>query len=237
MAGAGISGKDGDVKIASTQIAEITKWSWNPKANVPKYASNKTAGYKAAVAGVKDGSGSMEGKWDPAIPATAVIAPGTSVTLKLYINATQFWSVPSITEGFKHDVDLDTGEIVGWSCDFQSNGAWTDPVAGLMFGDELGIRADDETGQIFVPAGGLRTDGVEPSDAEKSVERATEEAVRLKFGRERGDVVKEAVEAALAAQKPVLDRMAVLLEALAERAAVDPRPKEVAEPVPRPGSD
>lgn len=131
MAGAGISGKDGDVKIGTTSICEIRKWSFNPKSNNPSYASNKTAGYKRRVAGVKDGSGSMEGAWDPATPAVAVIDVGTDVTLKLYINATQFYSVPAVIDSFKVDVDVDGGEIISWSSDFATNGAWTNPVAGM----------------------------------------------------------------------------------------------------------
>ncbi len=211
MAGAGISGKDGDVKIGSTQIAEITKWGFNPKANVPKYASNKTGGYKAAVAGIKDGSGSLEGKWDPAIPATTVIAPGTSVTLKLYINATQFWSVPSIIEGFKHDVDLDTGEIVSWSADFQTNGAWTDPVAAFTLPPELEAMKLDEEGNAFLPDVPLQTEGKPLTEAEMARQKLAEASVAAK----RQGIIDEAVRAALDAQKPQLDAILAALERLA----------------------
>jgi hypothetical protein len=214
MPGAGISGKDGDVKIGATQIAEITKWSFNPKANIPKYASNKTGGYKKAVVGVRDGAGSIEGKWDPAIPATSVVAPGTLVTLKLYINATQFWSVPSAIEGFKHDVDLDTGEVVGWSADFQTDGAWTDPVAAFTLPPELeGIPEGAEA--VFLPNVPVQTEGQELSPAAAALQKATEESVRAKRGTlTRQDLVKECVEASLAAQQPIIDGMQAMLAKL-----------------------
>lgn len=169
MAGAGISGKDGDVKIGTTSICEIRKWSFNPKSNNPAYASNKTGGYKKRVAGVKDGTGSMEGAWDPATPATAVINPGTSATLKLYINATQFYSVPSIIDSFKLDVDVDSGEIVGWSADFGSDGAWTDPTTSMTLPEGIapeGASPDGEEGNWqFAPAGGLQSDDVPTAPA------------------------------------------------------------------------
>jgi len=132
MAAAGVSGQFGDVKIGSTQISEVCKWNFNPKANNPAYSSNKTGGYKARVAGIKDGSGAIEGKWDPANPATAVIDVATLVTLKLYLTATVFYSVPAIIDALKIDVDIDTGDIVSFSADFSTNGAWTNPAAGLF---------------------------------------------------------------------------------------------------------
>lgn len=132
MAGAGVSGQYGDVKIGATQVCEVCKWSFTPKANNPSYASNKTGGYKARVAGIKDGSGSIEGKYDPANPIMATLDVGTLVTLKLYLTATVFYSVPSIIDSLKIDVDLDTGDFVSFTADFSTNGAWTNPVAGLV---------------------------------------------------------------------------------------------------------
>lgn len=131
MAGNGVSGQFGDVKIGSTQVAETCKWNFSPKSNNPAYASNKTGGYKARVAGIKDGSGSIDGKYDPAEPIMAVLDVGTEVTLKLYLTATVFYSVPSIIDTLKINVDIDTGDIVSWTADFSTNGAWTNPLAGL----------------------------------------------------------------------------------------------------------
>lgn len=161
MAGAGISGMNGDVKIGSTSIFEICKWGFNPKANVAKYASNKTLGYKKAVPGVKDGSGNCEGKWVPANPAytTGILVEGTLLTLNLYINATQFWQVPSCVESFKIDVDLDTGDVIGWTCDFQTDGAWIAPVAGLLFDPSMAMMGPNGA-QVFGPNVPLQEEGV-----------------------------------------------------------------------------
>jgi len=129
MPGAGFSGKDGTVKIAATDIFEIRNWKFNPKSNNPKYASNKTSGYKRTVAGVKEGSGSMSGAWDHSNDFLAVVDVGTSATLKLYTDATHFFSVPSVIDDVSVNVDVDNGEIVSWDANFSANGAWTNPAA------------------------------------------------------------------------------------------------------------
>jgi hypothetical protein len=131
MPGNGVSGQYGDVKIGSTQISEVSKWSYNPKVTIHAYSSNKTGGYKKKVAGIKDGTGSIEGIYDPANPIMATIDIGTAVTLKLYLTATVFYSVPAIISSLKLDVDIDTGDFVKYSSDFEATGAWTNPLAGL----------------------------------------------------------------------------------------------------------
>lgn len=132
MPGAGFSGKDGTVKIGSTDICEVRNWKFNPKSNNPKYASNKTSGYKRTVAGVKEATGSISGAWDNANDFLAVVDVGTDVTLKLYTNTTKFFSVPAVIDDVSVNVDIDNGEIVGWDANFSSNGAWTNPVLPMM---------------------------------------------------------------------------------------------------------
>lgn len=135
MPGAAISGKDGDVKIASTSVSEVGAWTFNPKANTVKYASNKTGGYKRAVAGVKDATGTANCKFDPATLPTASLAEGTGVTLLLYLNATLYYSVPSVIDDLRYNVDIDGGEIVSFDVNFSSNGAWTNPTASMTLPD------------------------------------------------------------------------------------------------------
>lgn len=140
MPGVGFSGKDGTVKIGSTDVAEIRNWKFNPKSNNPKYASNKTSGYKRTVAGVKEGSGSMSGAWDHAIDFLSVVDVGTSATLKLYTDATHFFSVPSVIDDCSINVDVDNGEIVSWDSNFSTNGAWTNPASPMTAPEGFGIR-------------------------------------------------------------------------------------------------
>jgi hypothetical protein len=123
-----ISGVAGSVQIGSSALVECTGWTFNKKVSVHKYASCATGGFKAAVPGVKDGSGSISGKYDDADPIEDAIDVGDSVTLKLYVDADDFYSVPSVIESLDLTVDIDEGEIVGWEAGFQTNGAWTNPT-------------------------------------------------------------------------------------------------------------
>jgi hypothetical protein len=124
----GISGKNGKVQIVSSDVAECTGWTFNPTSNNPSWGSCDGGGYKQRVAGVKDGSGSIEGKFNPDDPIYDHLEEGTSVVLKLYINATAYYRVPAIIDSFSLEVDMDDGDVVGWSADFSTNGAWTKPV-------------------------------------------------------------------------------------------------------------
>jgi hypothetical protein len=129
MPGNGISGRNGDVLIGSTSVAEIMKWNFNPKSNNPAYASNKTGGYKQRVPGIKDGSGSLDFKLDPVNTIWATMDVGQEMTLNLLIVGTQKYVVPSIVDDLKLSVEIDTGEVVGGTIGFSTNGAWTNPVA------------------------------------------------------------------------------------------------------------
>ncbi len=123
----GISGKNGYAKIGATNIAEVTGWSFKPSSNNSAWGSSDSSGYKKRVAGTKDGSGSIEGKYDPSTSFIGVIDVGTEVTLLLYINATKYYSVPSIIDSYDLSVDINDGEVVGFSADFSTNGTWTNP--------------------------------------------------------------------------------------------------------------
>ena len=131
MSCSGISGKDGDVKIGTTSINEIKKWSFNPKVNTQRYASNKTGGYKCTIPGTKEATGTLSGVYTATNSHINVIDVGTMVTLKLYITATLYFSVPAVITDYKLDVDLDNGEIVGWEASFESDGAWTNPTESM----------------------------------------------------------------------------------------------------------
>ncbi len=80
MPGTAASSKTGDVKVGAASISEIKTWSFNPKSTNPRYASNKTAGYKRTVAGIKEGSGTMTGVWVTEDSHVTVIDVGTDVT-------------------------------------------------------------------------------------------------------------------------------------------------------------
>lgn len=120
------SGKDGKILIGSTPVADITAWEFNKEAHTTRYGSSSTGGFKKSLAGVKMGEGSIEFKWDSA--AASPLVEGGSVTLKLYLNASEFFSVPAVIKHFKVRVDIDNGEVTAGVAAFETDGAWTEPT-------------------------------------------------------------------------------------------------------------
>jgi hypothetical protein len=122
------SGQYGTVHIGSSELLEVQSWKFSRKAAVHQYASNTTGGHKKTVTGVKSGSGSISGAYDPDDPVDDHIEEGDSVTAKLYTTATKYYTVPMVIENLDLEVDLDEGDIIGWEASFVADGAWTKPA-------------------------------------------------------------------------------------------------------------
>lgn len=131
---AGISGKDGSVELTGAPAgdgaqAEITGWTLNTSSNNPSWASSTNPGYKKRVAGVKDCNGSISGKYNSDNVLFDSLLPGVSVTLTLKLSGSAgFYAVPALIDDFNLEVDMDNGDVVGWTANFSGNGAWTVPV-------------------------------------------------------------------------------------------------------------
>lgn len=131
---AAISGKNGSVETTSGSgggdgaQTEITGWTFNTTSNNPSWASSTNPGYKKRVAGVKDGSGTVNGKYDSSNAIFDTFEPGVTVTLTLKLNNSNYYEVPAIVDDFNLEVDMDNGDVVGWSMNFSTNGEWTEPA-------------------------------------------------------------------------------------------------------------
>ena len=127
------SGKDGSVLIGGSTVAHITSWSFNPTSNNPSWASSSTFGFKTRLAGVQDGSGSMEGKltsW--ALPFQMPGEVGDKVVLILRVVTGVDFTVRAIIDSITYNVDVDDGDVVSWSADFSlsdDNGGESGTVA------------------------------------------------------------------------------------------------------------
>lgn len=122
------SGKDGKVRIGSAEVAEITRWTFRTAAANASYASSATGGFRRRVGGVREGSGTIAFKLDPADPITDHLNEGQSVTLLLHLDAARYYSVPAVIDALELEVDIDRGEIVGGRAEFSTDGAWTPPA-------------------------------------------------------------------------------------------------------------
>lgn len=120
------TGKNGTVKIGAVAVALVTGWEFDKSAETDQFGSNESAGYKSALAGTGHGRGMIRGKLNTA--AAMTVLEGTAATLLLYVNATEFYSVPAIIQNFKATVDIDIGKATTYEATFVTNGAWTEPT-------------------------------------------------------------------------------------------------------------
>lgn len=119
---AGFSGKNGKVIQGATDIVDTLGWTLNLVSNNPAYASNATGGHKTRVAGVGDNNGTFTFAVQS---AAAEISKGQLVTLKLYMNATKFWTVPAVIDSVAYNTDINDGGIVTATASFSGTAAET----------------------------------------------------------------------------------------------------------------
>jgi predicted secreted protein len=120
-----VCASDGDVKIGTAELPEITKWSFKPEVSVQEYASNKTSGFKRKVCGSHSATGTIEGKFDRTDPITTHFQEGSTVVLTLIIITGQTITVPAIIKSLDFEVDINENAIVSWSAEYESDGAYT----------------------------------------------------------------------------------------------------------------
>jgi hypothetical protein len=119
MATDGLSGKDGTAYKDSSEITgiEIVGWKLEPKTNTPKHCTNATNGIKVPLAGVRECSGSMDVKLKK--NGFLPFQDGDTVSLKLYVDDSSYWTVSAIIASTPVEVDIDGGEWVGGTFNFE----------------------------------------------------------------------------------------------------------------------
>lgn len=123
------SGKDGKVLAGSATLASITHWSLRTVSHNPAHASSATGGVKTRNPGVKDSSGTIRFMLDFTSPITAQFVEGSLVTLKLYLDATRFYTVPAIIDAIDFaDIDIDDGRTIGGVASFSGVGPVVAPT-------------------------------------------------------------------------------------------------------------
>jgi hypothetical protein len=123
---AAISGKNGKILANSVEIADVRDWTLNRSNEDKPYNSSSTAGETRRVAGNNDSSGSFNIYSEDGNIAN--IERGSVYTLHLYVNATQFYSVPAFIQSIEPTVSIESADLVGVSITFAQNGAITNPV-------------------------------------------------------------------------------------------------------------
>lgn len=119
------SGQYGKVMIGASTVMECQSWRWSRTVADHAYASCATSGWKKRVAGTKDHSGSIAGKLDLASQLEDYFDEGDLVELNLYCSTTDYYIVPAMITSLDVEVDIDEGDIIGWSAEFGGNGQWS----------------------------------------------------------------------------------------------------------------
>lgn len=114
-----ISGKDGTVSVGGA-VNDATSWSISLTSNNPSWASPATSGYKQRVAGIKDTTGSYSAKANGTLPV-----PGTHAAAVFTLDGTTTYSLNVFIDSVNVEVDMDDGDVVGYSVDWSGNGTVT----------------------------------------------------------------------------------------------------------------
>ena len=120
-----ISGKDGKVTDGTNTLAEISEWSLDIEADVLEVTKFGDQ-WRVKIVGLKDWSGSFAGRWDMTdtngqLAFQNAILGGTTKTLRLYVNDSQYYSGTAIIEGLSVESAVDSTVDTDWS--FQGTGA------------------------------------------------------------------------------------------------------------------
>lgn len=121
------SAKTGKIALSGSDFAEVRNWSFSKSANVKTYASSSTSGHQKTVKGMFSGTVSFDVVLDPDDTIEDRIKPGDQVTLTLYRNASDSFSVPCRIASLDDEVQIEEGEPPTVSCEAESHGAWTYP--------------------------------------------------------------------------------------------------------------
>ena len=121
----GFSGKTGTTKKGGSEFYEVNSWNFNPSTNVPKYASNLTGGFKRGISAVRDSNGTVEVKIQE--NASMPFHDGDQIALELHgdDSGNNYIEVTAIISGTPINVDIDNGEPVSATYNFEGSLAWT----------------------------------------------------------------------------------------------------------------
>src|SRR5690606_19027602 len=97
----------------------------NEISELKPYASNATSGRRQRVAGHGDCNGTI--RFAAAASGASPLVAGTSYTLELYESATQIHTVTAMISQIQKQTNVDTGDIVSYTANFEGNGAYTAP--------------------------------------------------------------------------------------------------------------
>lgn len=121
-----LSGKDGSVWVGEQLLTPVLRWELVKKVSCKAYVANDTGGAWRRLPGARDCTGRLELKLLQ--NRSAPLEEGWEVVLRLHLDGTgeNYYEVPALIERITTQVDIATGEVIGWQVDFAGSG----PVLG-----------------------------------------------------------------------------------------------------------
>lgn len=123
-----IAGKSGKITLGANTVTDITSWSLDVNCDMLD-ATALGDDWKKTLPGLKDWSASADANWNVATDANGQKAlqdaylNGTSVALKLYVNATNYYSGTAYVTSLS--IETPVGGEVSASFELQGSGALT----------------------------------------------------------------------------------------------------------------
>lgn len=125
-----LAGHLASVDIGGAEIVGFSSWSLNTNADVSDTTGFSNDGVKEFIAGCTSWDGSFEGTAaDQAADlfiGAGGLRPGATIVLKLFINATKYYTGSAIVTGLSPTATVD--DAIKWSVSFQGTGALTYPA-------------------------------------------------------------------------------------------------------------
>ena len=109
------SGKDGTAEWASSEISELSLWSFTDLSENQAYHTNDSGTARKRVEGVHDSNGTFRVEDKPAA------LKGAGAELVMYDNET-IWTVTVIVDSVVKACDINGGVITGWDVNWSGNG-------------------------------------------------------------------------------------------------------------------
>jgi len=127
------SGRDGGVKVGGKWVARITSWNLTTNVQTSEWGDSDSEGYTNRLAGRKDATFTTEGKFDSSSnPVYNLFAAGDVAEVILYVSTEGKgelnWRFPrALCTEFSLNVNVDTGEVVGWTANWGADGKYYRP--------------------------------------------------------------------------------------------------------------
>lgn len=121
---AAAAGKGGKVMIGANAVASVKSWSLDASADTLNTEALGDS-WKSVIIGLKEWSASVELDWDMSDTAQTAIQTaylnGTSVSVKLYTNATNYYSGTAFISSLSVETPVD--DLVGATAELSGSGA------------------------------------------------------------------------------------------------------------------